>query len=269
MGVNGLNVPPARAAVNRAELVETWLREERQPFAGWDFSYLDARLTGEREHWSYLGRAAELMRGSSSAIDMDTGGGEKLLRLWEHWPARVVATEDYPPNFALASERLSNEGAEVMKAAVSDAGLMPFADGEFDLALNRHAAFNPSEVARVLSAGGAFLTQQVHGMWLWDLQAAFDAKPLMPDNTAAKYTPMLEAAGMAVVTVEEWEGRIVFTDVGAIVYYLKAIPWVVPGFTVKSHLRYWLVLQERLEAGEELGFYAAKFLIEASKANDS
>ena len=145
---------------------------------------------------------------------------------------------------------------------------MPFADGEFDLALNRHAAFNPSEVARVLSAGGAFLTEQVHGMWLWDMQAAFDAKPLMPDNTAAKYTPMLEAAGMAVVTVEEWEGRIVFTDVGAIVYYLKAIPWVVPGFTVKSHLRYLFALQERLEAGEELGFYAAKFLIEASKSND-
>ena len=152
--------------MNRAELVDTWLREERQPFAGWDFSYLDRRLTGEREHWSYLDRAAELMRGSSSVIDKDTGGGEKLLRLREHWPARVVATEDYPPNFALASERLSDQGVEVVKAAVSDAGLMPFVDGEFDLALNRHAAFNPSEVARVLSAGGASLTEQVHGMWL-------------------------------------------------------------------------------------------------------
>ena len=72
--------------MNRAELVDTWLREERQPFAGWDFSYLDGRLTGEREHWSYLDRAAELMRGSSSVIDMDTGGGEKLLSLREHWP---------------------------------------------------------------------------------------------------------------------------------------------------------------------------------------
>ena len=87
---------------------------------------------------------------------MDTGGGETLLRLREHWPARVVATEDYAPNFALASERLSNQGVEVVKSAVSETGLMPFADGEFDLALNRHAAFNPSEVARVLSAGGAF-----------------------------------------------------------------------------------------------------------------
>ena len=81
----------------------------------------------------------------------------------------------------------------------------------------------------MLSAGGAFLTQQVHGMWMWDLQAAFDVKPLMPDNMEAKYTPMLEAAGMAVVTVEEWEGRIVFTDVGAVVYYLKPFPGWSPG----------------------------------------
>ena len=55
--------------LNRDELVEAWLREERQPFSGWDFSYLDGRLKGEREHWSYLGdldRAAELMKRSSS-----------------------------------------------------------------------------------------------------------------------------------------------------------------------------------------------------------
>ena len=250
---------------DRAELVEAWLREERQPFTGWDFSYLDGRLLGEREPWSYMGRAGELMRRASSVIDLDTGGGEKLLRLREHWPARVVATEDYAPNFELASERLSPLSVEVVKAAVSDTGPMPFGDGEFDLVLNRHAAFNPSEVARVLSPGGTFLTQQVHGMWLWDLQAAFDATPLFPDVSAAKYVPMLEAAGLTMAAVEEWEGRTVFADVGAIVYYLKAIPWEVPEFTVKTHLKYLFALQERLEAGEELGFHAARFLLEASK----
>lgn len=252
--------------LDRSELVETWLREERQPFVGWDFSYLDGRIKGEREPWSYLERAAELMRRSSSVIDLDTGGGEKLLSLRDHWPARVVATEDYAPNFELASERLSSLGVEVVKVAVSDDDPMPFADGEFDLVLNRHADFNSREVARVLSPGGAFLTQQVHGMWLWDLQAAFEATPEFPDATPEKYVPLLRAAGLTIADVEEWEGRMVFEDVGAIVYYLKAIPWEVPGFTVKSHLRYLLALQERLEAGEELGFYAAKYLIEARKA---
>ena len=153
----------------------------------------------------------------------------------------------------------------MVKAAVSDTGPMPFADGEFDLVLNRHADFNSSEVARVLSPGGTFLTQQVHGMWLWDLKAAFDAKPELPDVTAERCVPMLEAAGLSIATVEKWEDRLVFEDVGAIVYYLKAIPWEVPGFTVKSHLRYLLAIQERLEAGEELGYFAAKFLLEARK----
>ena len=106
--------------VNRDELVEEWLREERQPFSGWDFSYLDGRIKAEREPWSYLERAAELMRCSSSVIDLDTGGGEKLLSLRDHWPARVVATEDYAPNFGLATERLSPLGVEVVKVAVTD-----------------------------------------------------------------------------------------------------------------------------------------------------
>ena len=251
--------------MSRTELVDTWLREEQQSFIGWDFSYLDGRVKLEREPWSYLDRAAELMTHLSSVVDLDTGGGEKLLSLRDHWPERVVATEDYPPNFKLASERLLTFGVEVVKVAVSDNDPMPFADSEFDLVLNRHAAFNSSEVARVLSAGGTFLTQQVHGMWLWDLMAAFDEVPQLPDASASRYVPMLEEAGLAIVTVEEWEGRLVFEDVGAIVYYLKATPWEVPGFTVNSHLRYLLAFQDRLEAGEELGFYAAKYLIEARK----
>ncbi|MCY3603543.1 MAG: hypothetical protein OXH12_10750 [Chloroflexi bacterium] len=142
---------------------------------------------------------------------------------------------------------------------------MPFADGEFDLVLNRHAAFHPIEVARVLSAGGTFLTQQVHGMWAWDLLAAFDAEPQWPDATPAKYVPLLEAAGLTITNVEDWEGRLVFTDVGAIVYYLKAAPWEVPGFTVKTHLPHLLALQQRVDAGEDLAFHAALYLIEARK----
>ncbi len=252
--------------LDRDDLVEAWLREERQPFAGWDFSYLKGRIRSEREPWSYLDRAAELMGHSSSVIDMETGGGEKLFRLKEHWPARVVVTEDYTPNFELASERLAPLGVEVVKAAVTENDTMPFGDGEFDLVLNRHADFNSSEVARVLSPRGTFLTEQVHGMSLWDLQAALDAAPEFPDATPEKYVPMLKAAGLNIATVEEWEGRMVFRDVGAIVYYLKAIPWEVPGFTVRTHLRYLLALQERVDAGEELGFYTARYLIEARKA---
>ncbi|MXY72660.1 MAG: class I SAM-dependent methyltransferase [Dehalococcoidia bacterium] len=252
-------------AVSPDELINGWLREEQRPVSGWDFSRLDGRMIVDEEPWSYLDRAAELMAQSSSVLDLDTGGGEKLLALRDHWPPRVVATEDYAPNYELASGRLSPLGATVVRMPVSDTAAMPFADGEFDLVLNRHAAFNAREVARILAGGSSFLTQQVHGMWAWDLLAAFDATPQWPDATPAKYVPLLEAAGLTIQNIEEWEGRLTFTDVGAIVYYLKATPWEVPGFTVKTHLPYLLALQRRVDAGEDLAFHAALYLIEAKR----
>jgi hypothetical protein len=63
--------------------------------------------------------------------------------------------------------------------------------------------------------------------------------------------------------MQEWSGRLSFTDVGAIVYYLKAIPWLVPGFSIESHSQHLLTLQRRLESGEGLTFIERKYLIEA------
>ena len=247
------------------ELLERWKHEEQQPLTGWDFSYLDGRTLEEQPPWSYESRAAELMRQSSSVVDLDTGGGEQFLKLHKHWPPKVVATEHFPPNFKLATERLSPFGVQVIDVQISDFNPMPFDDAEFDLVLNRHAAFNANEVARVLALGGIFLTQQVHGLWAVDLLAAFDARHQWPEATPEKYVPQLKAAGLKIINFQDWSGKLTFTDVGAIVYYLKAIPWLVRGFSVESHLEYLLKLQNQLENGEELAFVDRKYLIEAQK----
>lgn len=252
-------------ARNRYELLQVWLREEQAPFVGWDFSHLEGRMIEDEEPWSYLGRAAELMHGASSVVDLDTGGGEKMLALREYWPAKVVVTEEYPPNFKLVRERLEPLGVQVCAVHLGDFDPMPFADSEFDLVLNRHAAFNAAEVTRVLAPGGTFLTQQVHGMWAWDLMAVFGARPQWPNATPEKYVPRLQAAGLDIVNLEEWHGKLRFKDVGAIVYYLKAVPWEVPGFTVLKYLDQLYALEKRLEEQGELAFAAGKYLIEARK----
>jgi SAM-dependent methyltransferase len=252
--------------MNRNELVESWKREEQQPFSVWDFSYLDGRMLEEQPPWSYSSRAAELMRQASSVLDLGTGGGERLVNLREYWPRKVVVTEDYPPNFKLATERLTPLGVKVVNVPLTDDDPMPFADGEFDLVMNRHSGFNSNEVARVLAYGGTFLTQQIHGLWAYDLLAAFDAKPQWPTSTLDKYVPSLKAAGLTLVNTQEWSGTLAFTDVGAIVYYLKVVPWLVPGFSVETHLGYLLKLQSSLENGDALAFVARKYLIEARKA---
>src|SRR4030042_6745326 len=89
----GEGLHEARAAMNLDELVETWKREEQEPFSGWDFSHLDGRMIEEQAPWSYSSRAAELMRQASSVIDLGTGGGERLLKLREYWPQKGGGTE--------------------------------------------------------------------------------------------------------------------------------------------------------------------------------
>lgn len=80
-----------------------------------------------------------------------------------------------------------------------------------------------------------------------------------------KYVPLLERAGLLVETVNEWSGELAFSDVGALVYYLKAVPWLVPGFAVETHAQNLLRLQGRLDAGDRLRFESRMFLIEARK----
>ena len=206
-------------ALDRDKLVETWKAEERYPFSGWDFSHLDGRMVEGQPPWPYRARAAELMARSSSVLDMGTGGGERLLALQAHWPKKVAVTEDYGPNVKLATERLGPLGVEVFDVALNRFTPMPFADGEFDLVLNRHSGTNPGEVARILAPGGVFLTQQIHGLWAQDLLAAFDAKPPWPHATLESKMTRLEAAGLRIVVEWEWAGALAFADVGAIVYY--------------------------------------------------
>jgi len=248
------------------ELIEQWRHEEAVPFVGWDFSYLDGRMIEEEVPWSYEARAQTLMSDVTALLDMDTGGGERLLAMRTSWPAKVVATEAYPPNVKLAKERLEPLGVTVLDVDVDNERPMPFAaDGEFGLVLNRHSAFNSREIARILTPGGTFLTQQVHGLYAHDLLAAFNVAPLWPDATPEYYLPQLQAAGLTIVMHEDWTGKLTFTDVGALVYYLKAVPWTVPGFTVATHIEHLHALQQRLETAGQLVFAAKKYIIEAYK----
>lgn len=251
--------------MQRQQLIALWEQEEREPFAGWDFAHLSGRMLEDQPPWSYSKRAGELMRQARSVLDLGTGGGERLLALREHWPPRVAATEGYPPNLALARQRLSAYGVEVEQAETDEISLLPFANGAFDLIIDRHSSFNAAEVMRVLAPGGVFFTQQVHGLWAEDLLARFSATPPWPYATPDYFGKQLEEAGLKLTDRREWTGKLSFTDVGAIVYCLKAVPWLVPGFSVATHLEALLGLQEQVEAGVPLTFTARKYMLAASK----
>jgi SAM-dependent methyltransferase len=251
--------------LTNAELLQIWEAEEARPFVGWDFSYLSGRMTEEVLPWSYMTAAGVLMAKCASALDMGTGGGERILELKALWPERLTVTEAYQPNFELAKSRLEPLGVKVENVSLERTAAMPFPDGCFDLVLNRHSGFNPDEVCRVLARGGRFLTQQVHGLTLEDLLDELGAEPQWPDATPAYYLPRLESGGLSIVGCQEWKGKRAFTDVGAIVYYLKAIPWIVRGFSVLKHASTLLKLHERILKDGKLEFTDRNYLIEAVK----
>jgi ubiquinone/menaquinone biosynthesis C-methylase UbiE len=245
----------------------TWLWQlaERQPFIGWDFSYLADKWIEEDLPWSYEGLVRELMPAAKSVLDLGTGGGEKLLSFKDVFPPRVAATEGYPPNLRLARERLGPLGVEVRESENSLTEILPFDDETFDLVIDRHSGFNSADIERVLKPGGVFLTQQVDGRNLSDLSDMFECQQPWTFFTLDFALAEIKKTKLVVEMAQEWTGRSIFKDVAAIVYYLKAIPWIVEGFAVDTHLPYLFKLQERLEQEGELVFTQKRMIVKARK----
>ena len=242
-----------------------WRKDYEAPFSGWDFSYLNERWIQEQPPWNYESLAGRLVRESKAVLDMGTGGGEYFASL-APFPEYTVAVESWRPNVAVAENRLKPLGVNVLHVDGLDE--LPFDDGEFDTVLNRHSAFRATDVFRVLKAGGIFLTQQVDGGNLSDLVKEFDAALQYKDWTLGKATGEIQNAGFIIKEAEEWEGKVEFKDVGAIAYFLKAVPWVVQNFSLDGNLHHLERLQHKIDRGERLVFKQVRFLILANKPGE-
>jgi hypothetical protein len=243
-------------------LIKLWKKDEQAPFTGWDFSYLNGRWKQELPSWDYFWMAKNLLSRANDVLDMATGGGEFFSSL-APFPASVFAIEGYRPNVPIAEKRLSPLGVRVLYAPETQP--LPFQNGSFDLVLNRHGGTNPPEICRILAKGGTFLTQQVAGETLFDLMALFGAKPKWPENNLEKVSAEFKKAGFEILESKKWTGRVHFLDVGAVVYFLKAIPWLVDGFNVDKHRAGLEKLQEQIESDGILSFSESRFLIMAQK----
>lgn len=240
-----------------------WLREAAKPFEGWDFSYLEGRLVEGDPPWSYPDLARAAISRSSDILDIATGGGEVFAGL-APFPGRATAVEGYVPNLPIARRRLEPLGVQVFEGNTRSG--MPFSDGAFDLVLNRHGGFRAKEMHRILKPGGVFLTQQVGGDNLADLTAVFGSTLPYPDNTLGRVRDEFVTLGCEIRRAEAWRGAVTFADVGAVIYFLKAVPWVVQGFAMERRLDELEALQGRLDDGQPLQFTYTRFLIEAVKA---
>ncbi|MBB4685851.1 class I SAM-dependent methyltransferase [Amycolatopsis jiangsuensis] len=233
--------------------------------SGWDFSWLEGRATEQRPPWGYQRLLGERLARVESAVDIQTGGGEVLAGV-PVLPPRTVATESWPPNLAKAAALLEPRGATVV--ADSDEPPLPFQDNVFDLVSSRHpVTVWWDEIARVLRPDGSYLSQQVGPASVFELVEYF-LGPQPPRARRRRHPDEArkgaERAGLEVTDLRFAELRTEFFDVGAVIYFLRKVIWMVPGFTVQAYLPRLAELHEQLRDGPFVAT-TTRYLIEARK----
>jgi SAM-dependent methyltransferase len=236
----------------------------RQDFSGWDFSYLDGRWFDGKPPWDYGRIVFERSRQVESLLDMGTGGGEVMSTL-APFPPKTFATESYAPNVPVAQKRLEPLGCRVVALQSDDA--LPFDDDYFDLVTNRHESFSPHELRRILKPGGRFITQQVGGQHNIRLNELLQEETHYQESywTLDYAIHQFEQAGLRIMDQKEAFPDLSFGDIGAIVYYLKIIPWQIADFSVERYYERLAALHNTIQEAGRLVVQSHYFYIAAQK----
>lgn len=284
-GVPVLVIKEARARpVETSAEFEQLVSEALQAhFSGWDFSWLEGRRverSDPRGEIDYEERARACVAKASAILDLDTGGGEVLSRL-APFPKTAVATETYAPNVTEAAKRLTPLGVQVIwtDSASSDSRgpqphnqwpdrRLPFADASFDLVLARSTAFCPREVYRILKSGGTLLTSMGRAERRSpDLVDALQGTPPEWTLPSLKWDidRTMDEAGFVIIEKIDRERTTTFHDIGAIVYFLKAVPWAIIDYEVNRYRQRLYQLHLRMKAEGVFTTTSLSCFIEARK----
>jgi len=233
--------------------------------SGWDFSWLDGRATEERPQWGYARLVAERLCTVSSALDLDTGGGEVMAEM-PSFPPRMSVTESWPPNAERARELLGPRGVEV--AQLRDDGSLPFPDATFELVTSRHPVRpNWAEIKRVLIPGESYLAQHVGPASAFELIEYFLGSQPEHRNARDPRRAVADAtaAGLTVIDLRNTRCRMAFFDIGAVVYVLRKCVWWVPDFSVERYLDKLRALDAQIRTDGVFVAHSSRSLIEARR----
>jgi SAM-dependent methyltransferase len=128
-----------------------------------------------------------------------------------------------------AADNMDQDGA-------NGGGRLPFRDGSLNLICNRHESFLAVEVSRVLAPGGTFVTQQVDYHDNDDLAQILGIEtPEEPDSWIGLAERQVTEAGLVIEEAARADQRIRFDDIAAVVFYLKAVSWSIPGYSLEIY----------------------------------
>ena len=244
---------------------EAYINESNQThFSGWDFHFLNNRFFESEPPWDYREIILAQLPKCNALLDMGTGGGEFLSGL-PNLPPFTAATEGWFPNLEIARKRLDPLGISVHFFERDDD--LPFKDQQFDLIINRHESFSAGEMMRILKPGGTFITQQVGGLDNFELNQYLAPDIPFPFENWNLETAInqLQKSGFEILDKMSVKITYTFSDIGAIVYYLKVCEWQIPGFSVDKYINQLHSLYQLIVKQGAFQSSGERFLIQAQK----
>lgn len=205
--------------------------------AYWGAGFLAGRYLPGEVSWCWPDVVRPRLAGASRLLDMGTGEGSALLSL-APLPPFTVAYEAWWATVPAAVAKLRPAGVHLVVCLGSDentaeirtAPTLPLADASFDVVTNRHEAFDPGDVRRLLRPGSAFVTQQVGSDEADSVRALLGLPPQGPVWDLEVACAQLASAGIEVERRHEERATARFSDIAALVGYVRSTPWSFPEF---------------------------------------
>ncbi|BBH23195.1 methyltransferase [Paenibacillus baekrokdamisoli] len=232
---------------------------------GWDFSKVKCRVLGEAA--DLYKEVRKVCSRFNLLLDIGTGGGEAILGLHDA-ALLVVGIDQSDGMIATAQRNLERLQASNVRFMQMNAEQLAFPKAFFQIVTCRHSPFNVEEIARVLSPGGIFLTQQVSEGDKLNITQSFsrgqhDGKS---DGTLRdQYVRELTTAGFTDVRVRNYNTTEYYQTAEDLIFLLKHTP-IIPDFGIDA--ADFIKLQSFIEANKsEKGIRtnAARFIITARK----
>lgn len=246
-------------------LFNYFLKNSIHKITGWDFSYVTktGRMVSSPLDWSLATEVIKKIRNTDTFLDMGTGGGEFLSKL-RPLPPKTYATEEF--NYSIAKRRLEPLGVTVIN--VTGKSKLDIENEFFDLIMNRHSDYSPEEVRRIVKSGGYFITQQVGGKNCLDLNhiMGFKEKNEFKDWDLDYATTELSESGLKIIQKKENHVPIRFYDIGAIIFYLKAVPWQILDFSISKYKESLYKIHEIIQEKGYIEFMEHRFFILAENS---